>query len=77
MKEIKLIKQLVKSFNKSRVKMWKYKDLILNYHKGKPEFINLKPVSSNESPETNNTASRLARKCSPYDKEELSSQHTL
>ena len=66
LKETKLIKQLVKSFNKSREKMWKYKDLILNYHKRKPDFINFKPVTSKDPIDTNDTVLRLARKVSPY-----------
>ena len=71
LKEINLIRKLVKSFNKGRAKIWKYKDLILKYHKSKPDFINLKHEVSNESPNTNDTAIRLAEKCSPYDKEEF------
>ena len=51
--------------------MWKYKDLILNYHKRKPDFINFKPVTSKDPIETNDTISRLARKVSPYDEEEF------
>ena len=35
MKEVNLIKKLVKSFNKSRVNIWKYKDLIINFRKKK------------------------------------------
>ena len=70
MEEIEIIKQLVKSFNESRYNMWKHRILILNHHKGKTEFINFKPESSNEPCETNNTASRLAKNYT-YSKEEF------
>ena len=42
MEETKLIKQLVRSFNKGRAKIWEYKDLILSYHKRKPDLMNYK-----------------------------------
>ena len=71
LKEINLIRKLVKSFNKGRAKIWKYRDLIFTYHKSKPDFINLKHEASNESSNSNDTAIRLAEKCSPYDKEEF------
>ena len=45
LRETKLIKQLVKSFNKSREDMWKYKDVILSYHKKKPDFIKVKQTA--------------------------------
>ena len=51
--------------------MWKYKDVILSYHKKKPDFINFKPATSKAPTDTNDTVSRLARKVSPYSEKEF------
>ena len=59
LKEINLIKKLVKSFNKSRVNIWKYKDLITNFHKKKPKFIKIEQNLTSEKPSINNTVARL------------------
>ena len=71
LKEINLIKKLVKSFNKSRVNIWRYKDLILNFRKKKPEFIRVEQDFNVDQLSINDTVVRLAGKCSPYGKEEF------
>ena len=71
LKEINLIKKLIKSFNKSRVNIWKYKDLITNFHKKKPDFVKIEQNLTSEKPSINDTVARLAGKCSPYGKEEF------
>ena len=71
MEETKLIKQLVKSFNKGRAKIWEYKNLILNYNRKKPHFINYKQTPIKKPIEASDTVKKLARKVSPYDKEDL------
>ena len=72
MKEIKIIKQLIKSFNNGRAKIWKFKDLIKNYNVKKPNIIQFKPPSAEEEPQSrNNISIRLANKASPYGKEEF------
>ena len=71
MEETKLIKQLVRSFNKGRAKIWEYKDLILSYHQRKPNLINYKQTPFKKPIEASGTVKRLARKVSPYDKEDF------
>ena len=77
LRETKLIKQLVKSFNKSREDMWKYKDVILSYHKKNPDFIKVDQTAPKDhihvrSPTAeNNTVSRLVKKLSPYNEREF------
>ena len=71
LKETKIIKQLVKSFNKSREKMWKYKDLILNYKRGKLGFINVKPLTIKNPIDTSDTVKRLTKRISPDNEEDF------
>ena len=67
----KIIKQLVKSFNKSREKMWKYKDLIINYNRKKPELIHVKPLTIKSPIDANDTVTRLTKRLSPYNEEDF------
>ena len=71
LKETKLIKRLVKSFNKSRESIWKFKDVIRSYHKKKPEFIKVKQIPPTDSSSGNKVASRLFKKVSPYNERDF------
>ena len=72
MKEITIIKQLIKSFNKGRANIWKFKDLIINHNIRKPDFIPFKPPSALEKPPSmSDTVARLSGKASSYGKEEF------
>ena len=51
--------------------IWKYKDLITNFHKKKPNFVKIEQNLTSEKPSINNTVARLVGKCSPYGKEEF------
>ena len=71
MDETKLIKQLVRKFNKGRANIWKYKDLILCYNKRKPSYINYKQVPFRKPLKISNTILNLTRKVNPFNKEEF------
>ena len=72
MKEITIIKQLIKSFNKGRANIQKFRDLIINHNIRKPDFIPFKPPSALEKPPSmSETIERLSGKTSPYGKEEF------
>ena len=71
MEEIDLIKQLVKSFNKGRAKILTHKDLILNFNKRKPQYINYKQSPFRKPVDASNMVKNLLRKINPYNKEGL------
>ena len=72
MREITIIKQLIKSFNKGRANLWQFKDLIANHNIRKPDLIPVKPPSTMEKPPSlSETITRLSSKASPYSKEEF------
>lgn len=49
LEEISKITHLLKSFNKWRKNIWKYKDTILNHYSGKPVFLQVKCPNSQVS----------------------------
>ena len=71
MDETKLIKKLVRKFNRGRANIWKYKDLILSFNKRKPNYINYKQTPFRKPVELSNTIVNLTRKINPYNKEEF------
>ena len=71
LRETKTIKQLIRSFNRSREKMWKYKDIILNYHVRKPDFMKCKEPAQTAHQNDSPTMTRLIEKVSPYNEKDF------
>ena len=71
LRETKTIKQLVRSFNRSREKMWKYKDVILNYHVRKPDFMKCREPAHTAPQKGSPTMTRLIEKVSPYNEKDF------
>ena len=71
LRETKIIKQLVRRFNRSREKRWKYKDVIRSYHMRKPDLMKCKQPPLKASNNDNTTMTRLMEKFSPYNEKDF------
>ena len=77
LRETKLVKRLVKSFNDSRENIWKYRDLILSFNKKKPRLFKIKNSTKKIKTANKNASnekkviSRLVEKLSPYNEREF------
>ena len=77
LRETKLVKRLVKSFNNSREKIRKYRDLILSFNKMKPRLFKIKystkkiKTANKNASNEKKVISRLVDKLSPYNEREF------